>query len=131
MRLTKIGDILLATYGIVTAVDKLDTLIKDEQEYKRNKELKRHIKKGYVPNDYQWLMFDSKDAAIRFLDRLRDNIDEFGSVSFADIYWMKDGSLSNAFEYTIGYKVLYDSDVKIRKFKGRWRLILPRPVHIL
>lgn len=129
MRLRKIGDVLLATYGVVTAVDKLNSLMQEEQKHKEKKRIKRDMRKNKLYRDYERLIFDSKDAAFDFLDRIRDTIDRKGYITCADVYDMY-GKVPTYDETKIGWHVIFDDSVKIKKENGFWKLSLPRPFYL-
>ena len=127
MRLKKLGDLFLSAYGVVTAVDKLNEICKEEQRYKDLKKIRRDLRRGNIFRDYESLLFNSKDAAFDFLDRIRDTIDRDGYISCAEVSKMI-GLVLLYSEKQIGWYVLYDSDVKMKKIKDKWRVKLPRPV---
>ena len=129
MRLRKIGDVLLATYGVVTAVDKLNSLMQEEQKHKEKKRIKRDMRKNKLYRDYERLMFDSKDAAFDFLDKMRDTIDRKGYITCADVYDMY-GKVPTYDETKIGWHIIFDDSVKIKKENGFWKLSLPRPFYL-
>ena len=129
MRLRKIGDVLLATYGVVTAVDKLNSLMQEEQKHKEKKRIKRDMRKNKLYRDYERLIFDSKDAAFDFLDKMRDTIDRKGYITCADVYDMY-GKVPTYDETKIGWHVLFDDSVRIKKENGFWKLSLPRPFYL-
>lgn len=129
MRLRKIGDVLLATYGVVTAVDKLNSLMQEEQKHKEKKRIKRDMRKNKLYRDYERLIFDSKDAAFDFLDKMRDTIDRKGYITCADVYDMY-GKVPTYDETKIGWHVIFDDSVKIKKENGFWKLSLPRPFYL-
>lgn len=129
MRLRKIGDVLLATYGVVTAVDKLNSLMQEEQKHKEKKRIKRDMRKNKLYRDYERLIFDSKDAAFDFLDKMRDTIDRKGYITCADVYDMY-GKVPTYDETKIGWHVIFDDSVRIKKENGFWKLSLPRPFYL-
>lgn len=129
MRLRKIGDVLLATYGVVTAVDKLNSLMQEEQKHKEKKRIKRDMRKNKLYRDYERLIFDSKDAAFDFLDKMRDTIDRKGYITCADVYDMY-GKVPTYDETKIGWHIIFDDSVKIKKENGFWKLSLPRPFYL-
>ncbi len=129
MRLRKIGDVLLATYGVVTAVDKLNSLMQEEQKHKEKKRIKRDMRKNKLYRDYERLIFDSKDAAFDFLDKMRDAIDRKGYITCADVYYMY-GKVPTYDETKIGWHIIFDDSVKIKKENGFWKLSLPRPFYL-
>lgn len=129
MRLRKIGDVLLATYGVVTAVDKLNSLMQEEQKHKEKKRIKRDMRKNKLYRDYERLIFDSKDAAFDFLDKIRDTIDRKGYITCADVYDMY-GKVPTYDETKIGWHIIFDDGVKIKKENGFWKLSLPRPFYL-
>lgn len=129
MRLRKIGDVLLATYGVVTAVDKLSGLMKEEQKHKEKKRIKRDMRKNKIYRDYERLIFDSKDAAFDFLDKMRDTIDRKGYISCADVYDMY-GKVPTYDETKIGWHIIFNDSVRVKKENGFWKLSLPRPFYL-
>lgn len=130
--MSKIGrfaDGLMSVYGFLKATDKLMNWYQNERFVKEDKELKKFRKKHREFTDYERFIFETQDAAIDFLDRLRDILMIQGCVTVSDAYILK-GMAPTLFDTKIGWTELYDDQVKIKKEGNGYKIKFPRPMYI-
>jgi len=127
MTTRKISEVLIAVYGLIYAVDRLEKILNDEA---RRREFKRNMRGKTLYTDFERLMFYDKDSALRFLNKIRDTIDRQGYATAADVYVMYDVPVTK-YDTKIGWYAIYSDQVRIRKVsKHSYRLILPRPEYL-
>lgn len=129
MRLRKISEFLIIVYGVVCAIDKLTEFVQNEKIYKESKEYEKKLKKRKMYTDYERISFESKDAAIEALNIMNYIIKEYGYVTVSDFYEICK-RVPTVFDTKIGWRTLYDDEVKIKKTNNGWKIIFPRPVYI-
>ena len=129
MRLRKISEFLLTVYGVTTAVDKLTTFLQNEKDFEETKRHKKLLKKHRLHTDYERITFHDKDAAYDALDKMKDIVCAYGYATVSDFYEIN-GEVPTVFDTKIGWKTLYDDEVKIKRYKDGFKIVFPRPTYI-